>query len=74
MYYEGGFESPRTPKIEEAIMVLDNTLTNGINALITSLDKMRDEIESMRNEGKAEIKADISNLYKHLADLRAKID
>ncbi|CAI2182010.1 6375_t:CDS:2 [Funneliformis geosporum] len=64
MHYDGSFESPRTPKIEEALMVLDNTLTNGINSLITSLDELKEEIVTLKTNGSQEIKGDISNLFK----------
>lgn len=74
MYYQGGFDSPRNPKIEETLLVLDNTLTNGINSLIISLDKMREEMEKVRSEGTQDIKNDISDIRGILAELRSRID
>jgi hypothetical protein len=74
MYYKGNFESPRTPKIEEAIMVLDGTLTNGVNSLLDSLEKIKEEIEKSSSETNTFLKTEVGLLKTSVAELRAKID
>ncbi|CAI2181519.1 16820_t:CDS:2 [Funneliformis geosporum] len=54
-------------------MVLDNTLTNGINSLITSLDELKEEIVTLKTNGSQEIKGDISNLFKQCLECRKEI-
>jgi len=67
MNYDGKFKSPKTPKVEEV-------LTISFNALLISLNNMKEEIEKMRTEKNDQIKADISDIYKSLAELRTKVD
>src|ERR1044071_2117976 len=84
--YEGDFENPCTPKVEE---VLDNSLPNmannlidSSNALNQSLENLRQELEALKqqmqlstNSGQLTmINNNINTLFKQVGELRGKIE
>ncbi|KLL04791.1 MAG: hypothetical protein MRERV_4c057 [Mycoplasmataceae bacterium RV_VA103A] len=83
--YDGEFESPRVPKVEE---VLDNSLpeipqllAQSSNELNQSLENLRQEIEALNQQmqlsamnNPANLQNSISDLYKLVGELRGKID
>lgn len=72
MYYDGTYKSPKQEEVKDKLTILDGTFTNGINALITSLDKMREEMEETRKVGDKEIKDELLDMRKNIADLKKK--
>jgi len=74
MNYEGEFESPRIPKVEEMLGELDATLTNGFNKLIGNLEDIKEEIEKNRTEINTTLETEVSLLKTSVAELKARID
>ena len=77
MNYNGGFESPRSPKVEE---VLDNNLptmsqltAEFSNALGVSLENLTKEIEEIRQHIQANLNNQNSQMWSEIQQLRQSL-